>query len=224
MKPASSNWRRVREVFEAALLLPPQERRAYVLACCREERTLAERVDELLAAHDRADDFLETPALVGDAITRARLEGSRIGPYELTARIGAGGMGEVYKARDTRLDRTVAVKVLPAHGLQDSHARERFEREARAVAALNHPHICTLYDIGSSDDIDFLVMEYVDGVTLHGPMPAEEAVQLAMQFASALAAAHQHGILHRDIKPSNMMRTASGVKLLDFGLAKSMDP
>jgi serine/threonine protein kinase len=131
-------------------------------------------------------------------------------------------MGEVYKARDTRLDRAVAVKVLPAHVALDSQARERFEREARAVAALNHPHICTLYDIGRSDDVDFLVMEYLEGVPLRGPMSAEEALRLARQIASAVATAHRLGILHRDIKPANVMVTASGVKLLDFGLAKSM--
>ena len=141
----------------------------------------------------------------------------------MNACIGAGGMGEVYRARDTRLDRVVAVKVLPAHVAQDAQARERFEREARAVAALNHPHICAIYDIGTSEDVDFLVMEYVDGVTLRGPMSSREALRVAMQMASALAAAHRQGILHRDIKPGNAIMTATGVKLLDFGLAKSMD-
>ena len=117
--------------------------------------------------------------------------GIRLGPYEVLAAVGAGGMGEVYKARDTRLDRTVAVKVLPSHVAHDSQARERFEREARSVAALNHPHICTLYDIGSCDDVDFLVMEYVDGETLHGPLASEDALRLALQIASALGAAHR---------------------------------
>jgi serine/threonine protein kinase len=159
-----------------------------------------------------------------EAITTLDMEGKRFGPYHVIARIGAGGMGEVYKARDTRLDRTVAVKVLPAHVALDTQARDRFEREARAVAALNHPHVCTLYDIGRSDDVDFLVMEYVEGVALRGPMSGEEALRLALQMASALAAAHRQGILHRDIKPGNVMMTAVGVKLLDFGLAKSIDP
>jgi serine/threonine protein kinase len=126
-------------------------------------------------------------------------------------------------ARDTRLNRTVAIKVLPARMAKDSRTRERFEREARAVATLNHPHICTLHDVGSQDGVDFLVMEYLDGVTLRGPMPVEEALRLATQIAAALAAAHQHGILHRDLKPGNVMLTAIGAKLLDFGLAKSMD-
>ena len=160
---------------------------------------------------------------MGDAAATRNLEGNRIGPYLLGPRIGAGGMGEVYSARDTRLNRTVAIKVLPAHVANDPRARERFEREARAVAALNHPHICTLHDIGSQDGVDFLVMEYLDGVTLRGPMPVEEALRLATQIAAALAAAHRHGILHRDLKPGNVMLTAVGAKLLDFGLAKSMD-
>ena len=183
---------------------------------------LAGRVEDLLAAHERANGFLESPAPIIELMTRPRLEGTRIGPYELISRIGAGGMGEVYKARDTRLDRTVAVKFISAFDARDSQARERFEREARAVAALNHPHICTLYDIGSEDDVDFLVMEYVDGATLRGPMTGEEARRLALQIATALATAHRHGILHRDIKPANVMITANGVKLLDFGLAKSI--
>ena len=223
MRPAPGEWPRIRELFEAALLLPPEQRRAYVVAACGADLVLAGHIEELLAAHDRAKGFLDTPAPVNEISSTPNMEGKRIGPYHLTARIGAGGMGEVYKARDTQLDRTVAVKVLPSHVAHDSQARERFEREARSVAALNHPHICTLYDIGSCDDVDFLVMEYVDGETLHGPLASEEALRLALQIASALAAAHRQGILHRDIKPGNVMVTASGVKLLDFGLAKSMD-
>jgi serine/threonine-protein kinase len=223
MNPAPSDWPRVRKMFEAALPLPPEERRTYVGAACGTDQVLAERVNELLAAHERANGFLKTPAPISEFITSAHLEGKKIGPYQVTARIGAGGMGEVYKARDTRLDRTVAVKVLAVDIAHDLQARERFEREARAVAALNHPHICAIYDIGSSDDVDFLVMEYVDGVMLRGPMADGEALRVALQIASALAAAHRQGILHRDIKPGNVMITASGVKLLDFGLAKSMD-
>ena len=151
------------------------------------------------------------------------LEGNRLGPYLVGPRLGAGGMGEVYKAHDTRLDRTVALKVLPAHMADDAEARKRFEHEARSIAGLNHPHICTLYDIGYQDGVDFLVMEYLDGVTLRGPLPVEEAVTLATQIAAALADAHRHGILHRDLKPGNVMLTMSGAKVLDFGLAKSMN-
>ena len=137
--------------------------------------------------------------------------GTRLGPYEILAPIGAGGMGEVYKARDTRLERTVAIKVGAAK------FSERFEREARSIAALNHPNICTLHDVGA----DYLVMEYVDGATVSGPMPVEQALKLAIQIAGALEEAHSKGILHRDLKPSNILVTAKGAaKLLDFGLAK----
>jgi eukaryotic-like serine/threonine-protein kinase len=136
--------------------------------------------------------------------------GDRLGPYEILTPIGAGGMGEVWKATDTRLGRIVAIKVLKGpHG-------DRFEQEARAIAALNHPHICTLYDIGP----DYLVMEYIEGAPLKGPLPVDEAVRLAVQIASALEAAHAKGILHRDLKPGNVLVTAAGAKLLDFGLAK----
>ena len=137
----------------------------------------------------------------------------RLGRYEIVARIGAGGMGEVWKARDTRLNRTVAIKV------SSEKFSERFEREARAVAALNHPRICTLHDVGPN----YLVMEYIDGRPLQGPMPIAEALRLAVQIADALDAAHRKGIVHRDLKPGNILVTKSGVKLLDFGLAK-MEP
>jgi len=146
--------------------------------------------------------------------------GTRLGPYEITAPIGAGGMGEVYKARDTRLDRTVAVKVLPPEFAADEQRRQRLEREARAVSALNHPHICTLHDIGNQDGVDYLVLEYIDGKPLAGPMPVEAAVRYAVQIADALDQAHRKGVFHRDLKPANILVTKAGVKLLDFGLAK----
>ena len=136
--------------------------------------------------------------------------GTRLGPYEIVTQLGAGGMGEVYRARDCRLDRTVAIKVGSEQFIR------RFEQEARAIAALSHPHICALYDIGP----DYLVMEYIDGSPLKGPLPVEQAVPLAVQIASALAEAHRKGIVHRDLKPANILVTSSGVKLLDFGLAK----
>ena len=150
----------------------------------------------------------------------------RLGPYEIVAPLGAGGMGEVYRARDARLDRTVAIKVLPDTLAADPHFRERFDREARAVAALNHPHICTLYDIGVQDGASFLVMEYVEGETLaarleRGAMPVDQALKAGIEVASALARAHRAGITHRDLKPANVMLTRSGAKLLDFGLAKA---
>src|SRR5262249_37638528 len=139
--------------------------------------------------------------------------GTRLGPYEILGPVGAGGMGEVYKARDTRLDRMVAVKISAAR------FSERFEREARAVAALNHPHICTLYDVGPN----YLVMEYIEGAPIRGPLALDQALKLSAQIADALDAAHRKGIIHRDLKPANILQTKAGVKLLDFGLAR-MNP
>ena len=136
--------------------------------------------------------------------------GNRLGPYEITAPLGAGGMGEVYKARDTRLDRIVAIKV------SNEHFSERFEREAHAVAALNHSNICTLHDVGPN----YLVMEYIDGAPLKGPVPLLQALKYAAQICDALDAAHNKGITHRDLKPANILVTKTGIKLLDFGLAK----
>ncbi len=150
---------------------------------------------------------------------------TRLGPYEILAPIGAGGMGEVYRAKDTRLNRTVAIKVLPSHLSPRPEMRERFEREACAASGLNHPHICTLHDIGSQDGIDYLVMELLEGETLaarlaKGALPLEQALTIAIQMADALEAAHGKGVVHRDLKPANVMLTRSGAKLLDFGLAK----
>ncbi|HYM05474.1 MAG TPA: protein kinase [Terriglobales bacterium] len=150
---------------------------------------------------------------------------TRLGPYEILSALGAGGMGEVYKARDTRLDRTVAIKILPEHISSMPQARERFEREARAVSSLNHPHICTLHDIGHQDGIDYLVMEYLEGETLaqrlkKGALPLDQVLRHAIEIADALDTAHRHNVIHRDLKPGNIMLTKSGAKLLDFGLAK----
>jgi len=156
----------------------------------------------------------------------ALTSGAKLGPYEIQSALGAGGMGEVYRARDTRLERTVAIKILPAHLPPSSELRVRFEREARAVSSLNHPHICHLYDIGSQDGIAYLVMEYMEGETLadrlrKGALPLKQSLEFGRQIAEALATAHHAGILHRDLKPGNVMLTAGGAKLLDFGLAKT---
>jgi hypothetical protein len=150
--------------------------------------------------------------------------GTRLGPYEILAAIGRGGMGEVYRARDTRLKREIAIKILPAHVTSQPNRRQRFEREAQAVAAVSHPHICALFDVGSQDGIDFLVMEYLEGDTLdrrlvRGALPPSVVFQHAIEIAEALDHAHRHGIVHRDLKPANIMLTKAGVKLLDFGLA-----
>src|SRR6185436_7722852 len=155
--------------------------------------------------------------------------GTKLGPYEILSPLGAGGMGEVYRARDTRLDRTVAIKVLPEHLSASPEIRQRFEREARTISQLSHPHICALYDVGRDGEIEYLVMEYLEGQTLadrlaKGPLPLDQALQSGMEIADALDKAHRQGIVHRDLKPANAMLTRSGVKLLDFGLAKAMEP
>ena len=151
--------------------------------------------------------------------------GVTLGPYEIVGPIGAGGMGEVYEAKDTRLERTVAIKVLPEHLAESAERKQRFEREAKVISQLNHPHICTLYDIGNQNGVDFLVMEHIVGDTLSerlkkGPLPLEEALRYGIQIADGLDQAHRAGIVHRDLKPGNVMLTASGIKILDFGLAK----
>ncbi len=151
--------------------------------------------------------------------------GAKLGQYEIQSPLGAGGMGEVYRARDTRLGRDVAVKVLPTHLSSDPNLKVRFEREARAISSLNHPNICILHDVGSQDGVDFLVMEYLDGETLQqrllrGALPLKQVFEFGIQIAEALDRAHQSGIVHRDLKPGNIMLTKSGAKLLDFGLAK----
>src|ERR1043166_8661193 len=148
--------------------------------------------------------------------------GSRLGPYDILSPLGAGGFGEVYKARDTRLDRTVAIKILPS---ADPELKARFEREAKAIAALTHPHICTLYDVGHQDGTDYLVMEYLEGETLadrlrKGPLPIEQVLRYGIEIADGLQRAHRSGVVHRDLKPGNIMLTKSGAKLMDFGLAK----
>src|SRR5437870_1222151 len=148
--------------------------------------------------------------------------GRQLGPYEIVSPIGAGGMGEVYKARDARLNRTVAIKVLPAH-LAETEQKQRFEREAQAIAALNHPHICVVHDVGRHEGVDFLVMEFLEGETLadriaKGPLPFDQLLTYAIQIGDALDKAHRHGVTHRDLKPANIIITKTGVKLLDFGL------
>src|SRR5437763_10820716 len=152
--------------------------------------------------------------------------GIRLGPYEIVSPIGAGGMGEVYRARDTRLDRVVAIKVLPESLAGEPFFRERFDREARAISQLTHPHICTLYDVGEQQGTAYLVMEYLSGDTLadrlaKGRLPLDEGLRIAMQIADALTAAHRHGIVHRYLKPGNVMLTKVGAKLLDFGLPQA---
>src|SRR6185503_10474730 len=153
--------------------------------------------------------------------------GTKLGPYEIQAPLGAGGMGEVYRARDTRLDRIVAIKVLLSRLSSDPDLKQRLGREARAISSLNHPHICALYDIGTQEDIDFLVMEYLEGQTLadrlqKGALPIEQVLKIGIEIADALDKAHRQGLVHRDLKPGNIMLTKAGAKLMDFGLARAL--
>ena len=155
----------------------------------------------------------------------ALTSGTKLGPYEIQSPLGAGGMGEVYRAQDMRLDRIVAIKVLPSHLSSDPELQRRMEREAKAISALQHANICTLYDIGSQDGSNFLVMEYLEGQTLaerlqKGPLPLDQVLKIGTEIAQALEKAHQQGIIHRDLKPANVMLTKAGAKLMDFGLAK----
>ncbi len=157
----------------------------------------------------------------------ALASGTRLGPYEILSPIGAGGMGEVYKANDTHLDRTVAIKVLLEHLAGSPERKARFEREAKAISQLNHPSICTLYDVGEQNGVDFIVMEYIEGETLAeriaaGPIPVNEAIPVLLQIAEGLEVAHEKGIIHRDLKPANIKIGPDGKpKILDFGLAKA---
>jgi TolB-like protein/Tfp pilus assembly protein PilF len=241
-------WRRVKTIVQDALERPADQRAAFVAEACGDDSSLRAEVESLLVGHERAGSSFLQPlspgglphamsALAGAA--RALRRGDRLGPYEVVDALGAGGMGEVYRARDTRLNRTVAIKVLPPQVAHDPQARQRFEREARAIAALNHPHICTLHDFGHQEEsaasgpVDYLVMEYLDGETLaarleKGALPIAEALRYASQIATALDKAHRAGITHRDLKPGNIFLVRNegaaalpDVKLLDFGLAKA---
>ncbi|HEV2490186.1 MAG TPA: serine/threonine-protein kinase, partial [Candidatus Acidoferrales bacterium] len=154
--------------------------------------------------------------------------GTKLGPYEITGAIGAGGMGEVYRARDTRLGREVAIKILPQHLTAKPNVKQRFEREARAISSLQHPHICTLYDVGHQEGTDFLVMEFLEGETLvdrlaKGPLAPEQVLKIGIEICEGLETAHRTGVVHRDLKPGNIMLTKTGTKLLDFGLAKPLE-
>src|SRR3984893_2494329 len=214
-------WQQVRAMLAGTLARAPDERNDSLKRVCVEE-SLRSEVESLLAAHCQADSSLLG---LSDREPDALPSGTRLGPYEILAPLGEGGMGKVYKARDTRLDRLVAIKLLQTDIADRPEVQERFEREARTVASLNHPHICTLYDVGHHGNVDFLVMEYLEGETLaqrleSGPLSLEEVLRYATEIADALDRAHSRGVIHRDLKPANIMLTSTGSKLLDFGLAK----
>ena len=225
------DWPRLKDVFAGARALPTDERPAYLAAACDGNEALRQEVESLLSSDERMKSFLEAPAVVrGDdtRVTRS-LEGQRIGPYQLASRIGAGGMGEVYQARDTTLDRQVAIKVLLPAVASDPDRLARFRREARVLASLNHPHIAQIHGFEDAGGVHALVMELVEGPTLadrivSGAIPINEALAIASQIADALEAAHEQGIIHRDLKPANIkVREDGTVKVLDFGLAKGLD-
>ena len=212
MSMPPERWRFIEQLYLAAVERPPDERAAYLDQACPDPDVRRE-VESLLRFEHKGDTLMQhSPLTPSSGLT----PGARLGPYEVGSRLGAGGMGEVWKARDTRLGRTVAVKV------SKTEFSERFEREARAVAALNHPNIATLYDVGPN----YFVMEYVDGKALQEVIPRNglsvgESLKYATQIADALAAAHAAGIVHRDLKPGNVMITSGGqVKVVDFGLAR----
>lgn len=221
-------WQRAEELFHAALERPPERRAAFLNEACHGEADLHRQVGLLVANDERAGDFLETPAFLRlDTATpdRGSLVGRRLGTYDLLSFIGAGGMGEVYRAHDSKLGRDVAIKTLPPEFARDASRLARVHREARTLAALNHPNIATIYGLEESDGLDYLVLELVEGDPLRGPLDLATALDCACQVADAIQAAHEHGIVHRDLKPANIRLTPDGrVKVLDFGVAKAMTP
>ena len=224
---------RLKEVFAGARALPASDRQAYLFAACAGNEALRQEVESLLASDERAKSFLESPAVVwGDGTPHAAqftIEGRRLGAYQVQTLLGAGGMGQVYCARDTELNRDVALKLLPDTFASDPDRLARLTREAQTLASLNHPNIAAIYGIEKSDGIRALVMELVEGEDLsqriaRGPIPLAEALPIAKQIAEALEAAHEQGIIHRDLKPANIKVRADGtVKVLDFGLAKTIE-
>jgi serine/threonine protein kinase len=227
------NWERIGALFQRALELPQDERAEFLRQQCGDDESVRAEVASLVEAHAEAEGFLDSPVPRAPGDVPRLASGTRLGVFEILERLGAGGMGEVYRARDTRLDRLVAVKVLSADLAGDPRGRERFEREAHIISKLTHPHICTLHDVGSASvqgvEVPFLVMELLEGETLatrlaRGPLPLAQALRCAIEIAEALAAAHALGIVHRDLKPANIMLTKAGVELLDFGLARLREP
>src|SRR5687768_1229586 len=223
----AERWQQIEKLFHAALERTPSERAALLADACAGDEELRREVESLLATHEQGKSLLETPAsdLAADWL-KMSLVGKKIGRYRLTAKLGEGGMGVVYRAEDEALRRTVAIKVLALDKLADAERKRRLLQEARAASALNHPNIITVYDIGSADGVDFIAMEYVEGRTLGEilateSLPLAEKLTFALRISEALAAAHARGIIHRDLKPGNIMASREGqIKVLDFGLAK----
>ena len=229
MSTTPIDWTRIKAIFDAAVVMDSGARAAYLAGACGTDGPLRQQVDAMLLSHDRAGSFLETPASALIDRPADALIGRTVESYRIVSRVGAGAMGEVYKAHDAKLDRHVALKLLPPEAASNADRLRRFYAEARAASSLNHPNILVIHDFGNLDGRPFIVSELVDGETLRrrldcGVVPVREAIGLAIQIASALVAAHARGIVHRDIKPENVMLRPDGyVKVLDFGLAKLLD-
>ncbi|HKH48059.1 MAG TPA: serine/threonine-protein kinase, partial [Thermoanaerobaculia bacterium] len=232
--PTADRWRQIETILDQALDLPSEKRSLLLDEVCADDPSLRAEVEALLAADAGAGGFLVTPAgeydadLLADAVEEIEpdLAGQQMGPYRLLREIGGGGMGTVYEAEDARLGRRVAIKLLPPEYSRDRKAKERFLREARAAAAVDHPNLCTVHDVGESDGRLYIVLSFYEGETLRerirrGPLPIAEAREIAIQVARGLARAHEAGIVHRDIKPANVILTRRGeAKILDFGIAR----
>ena len=229
------DWQQIEKLYHSALEHEPRQREAFLREACAGDEALRREVESLLAHQPQAESFIEAPALEvaakGMAENRApSLVGRQVGPYKIHSLLGVGGMGEVYLAQDPRLDRAIALKILPTELASDPDRMRRFVREAKAASALKHPNVATIYEIGKSEEFHFIAMEYVEGQTLANkisgrPLPIAEIVDIGIQVADALDEAHRKGITHRDIKPANLMLTSrEQVKILDFGLAKVTRP
>ena len=224
-------WQQIEALCHASLARPDSERRQFLIEACRGDEGLRREVESLLAHESSAAQFMSVPAaaVAGPAaVDRATggLTGQRLGPYVIRSLLGVGGMGEVYRAHDPTLGREVAIKVLPSAFVSDPVRRARFDREARTLATLNHPHIGAIYGVEEAGDVRGLVLELVEGETLaeriSRGLPPADALSIVRQIADALDAAHEKGIVHRDLKPANIKITPEGaVKVLDFGLAKA---
>jgi serine/threonine protein kinase len=224
-------WQQIEELYHAALERAADERSSFLGQACGGDQELRREVESLLASHDRAGTFIESSpddvaaGMIAEEQARSML-GRTLGHYRIRSLLGAGGMGEVYRARDLRLDRDVAVKILPEDLADHPDALKRFEREAKAVAALSHPNILSIFDFGTEENLSYAVMELLEGETLRerlnrAPMDWREAIEIGVAIAEGLSAAHEKGIIHRDLKPENLFLTSNaGVKILDFGIAR----
>ena len=228
-------WGRITDIYHATIARPPEERASFLGEECHGDESLRKQVEAMVKSHERSGNFIESPAfavapeLLIDEPT-GDLIGQSIGHYRIESLLGVGGMGEVYLARDERLGRKVALKLLPEHLTEDETQLSRFKTEARTASALNHPNILTVHEIGAEGNRHFIATEFIEGITLRallrrGRMNLHDALEIAVQVASALAAAHETGVVHRDIKPENIMLRPDGyVKVLDFGIAKLTEP